>query len=71
MTLLQVDKKGTRQKPVTEDNPLAVSTPEYEDDNRANVVNVTGMANLLDAMERIQQQLGLITGINLARGERL
>ena len=67
MTQLRtIDRRG-----VTDENTLPVGMPEYEDVNKLNQVSVTQWNNLMDVLERIQQQLGVISGINLARGERL
>jgi len=67
MTQLRtVDRKG-----VTEDNPLPTFLPKYEDGNDMHLVNVLEGSPLIDVLERIQQQLGLITGVNLNEGERI
>lgn len=62
-----IDRRG-----VTDTNPFPTSLPEYEDGDGMQLVNVLNIGDpLLDVLERIQQQLGFITGINLNEGERI
>ena len=62
-----IDRRG-----VTDTNPFPTSLPKYEDGNEMHLVNVIGIGDpLIDVLERIQQQLSLITGINLNEGERI
>jgi len=48
-----------------------MSLPTYEDVDGTPSISIMNMDRLLDALERIQQQLGQITGINLDKGERI
>ena len=53
------------------ENPLPTTLPNYENSNGGLTVDVDSMLQLLDVMERIQQQLGQINNNNnLEPGER-
>ena len=53
------------------ESPLPTVLPNYENPNGGLTVDVDSMLQLLDVMERIQQQLGQINNNNnLAPGER-
>lgn len=55
------------------ENPLPTTTilPKYESSGGDLTISINGMVQLLDALERIQQQLAMINdGENLEPGER-
>jgi len=69
--VLRVNDDGSRRRAATSTNPLPMSLPTYEDVDGTPSISIMNMDRLLDALERIQQQLGQITGINLDKGERI
>jgi len=61
-----IDRRG-----VTDENTFPISMPEYEDVDGLLVLNLKAMNEVLDVLERIQQQLGQINNSNnLEPGER-
>ncbi len=68
ITLPTTDGKN---KQVFSENPFPTYTPGYEDINGIQNVTLNNIETLVDVLERIQQQLGLMTGVNLGHGERI
>lgn len=67
----QFTASDTSKPRVSRSNPLPTRDRTYEDVNTLQLISVRDMDNLLEVLERIQQQLAAINnGNNLATGER-
>ena len=62
---------GGRPVQASKANPFPMYLPSYESGNNLPFTEVRDTADLIDVLERIQQQLGLMTEVRLDPGDRL